>query len=81
MMKKQKGYKLFNPVTNKVLVSRDVVIDEENEWNKSTKTNESLTMTSGSLETIFGSSTSERRSLANVLARQQEVSDKEEEPL
>ena len=28
---KTKGYKLFNPVTNKVLMSRDVVIDEENE--------------------------------------------------
>jgi len=36
----------INPVTNKVLVSRDVVINEENEWNNSIVTVKSLTMTS-----------------------------------
>jgi len=78
---KTKGYKLFNPVTNKVLVSRDVVIDEENERNNSVVTVKSLATTSGSSETTFGSPTSERRNLDNVLARQQEVSDEEEESL
>jgi len=38
-------------------------------------------MTSENSETTFGSSASERRSLANVVARQQEVFDEEEEPL
>jgi len=78
---KTKGYKLFNPVTNKVLVSRDVVIDEENEWNNSAMTVKSIATTSGSSETTFGSPTSERRNLDNVPARQQKVSDEEEEPL
>ena len=78
---KTKGYKLFNPVTNKVLVSRDVVIDEENEWNNSTVTVKSIAMISGSSETTFGSPTSERRNLDNVPTRQQEVFDEEEEPL
>ena len=27
------GYKLFNPVTKEVLVSRDVVVDESKDWN------------------------------------------------
>jgi len=66
---KTKGYKLFNPVTNKVLMIRDVVIDEENKWNNSTVTVKSITTTSGSSETTFGSSASERRNLDNVSTR------------
>jgi hypothetical protein len=31
------GYKLFNPVTKKVIMSRDVRFDEEQEWNWSTE--------------------------------------------
>ena len=79
--KNKRLYKLFNPVTNKVLVSQDVVIDEENEWNNSTVTVKSIATTSGSSETTFGSPASERRNLDNVPARQQEVSNEEEEPL
>jgi len=55
--------------------------NEENEWNNSAKIIKSSTMTSENSETTFGSSASERRSLANVVARQQEVFDEEEEPL
>lgn len=32
-----KAYKLFNPLTNKIVISRDVVFDEENAWNWSDK--------------------------------------------
>ncbi|KAA0048679.1 copia-type polyprotein [Cucumis melo var. makuwa] len=28
-----KGYKLYNPVTKKTIISRDVVFDEEESWN------------------------------------------------
>jgi hypothetical protein len=27
------GYKLYNPMTKKVIMSRDVKFDEEQEWN------------------------------------------------
>ena len=33
-----KSYKLFNPATNQVITSRDVIFDEENVWNWSEKT-------------------------------------------
>ena len=62
-------------------MNRDVVIDKENEWNNSVVTIKSSATTSGSSKTTFGSLTSERRNLDNVPARQQEVSNEEEEPL
>jgi hypothetical protein len=35
--KESKAYKLYNPLTNKVVVSRDVVFSEEESWNWSNK--------------------------------------------
>ena len=32
-----KGYRLYNPITKKVLISRDVTFDEEGEWTWNTK--------------------------------------------
>ncbi|KAI5348929.1 hypothetical protein L3X38_001816 [Prunus dulcis] len=28
-----KAYRLFNPITKKIIISRDVIFDEENMWN------------------------------------------------
>lgn len=30
--KKTKGYRLYDPIANKVVVSRDVVFEKEKEW-------------------------------------------------
>ncbi|PWA98023.1 hypothetical protein CTI12_AA024020 [Artemisia annua] len=38
--KQSKGYKLYNPITGKVVVSRDVEFDEEEAWDWSIKENE-----------------------------------------
>ncbi|GKA41574.1 retrovirus-related pol polyprotein from transposon TNT 1-94, partial [Tanacetum coccineum] len=38
--KQSKGYKLYNPVTRKVVVSRDVEFDEEESWDWSIEENE-----------------------------------------
>lgn len=38
--KHSKGYKLYNPITRKVVVSRDVEFDEEETWDWSIKENE-----------------------------------------
>ena len=32
-----KVYKLFNPITNKVIIRRDIIFDEDATWNWSTK--------------------------------------------
>ena len=32
-----KAYKLFNPIINKVIISRDVIFDEDATWNWSTE--------------------------------------------
>jgi len=43
-----KAYKLYNPTIGKVLVSRDVQVDEKNEWNwKDSKERSSRSTTSG----------------------------------
>lgn len=34
------GYKLFNPITKQIVVSRDVIFDESKEWNSESNTNE-----------------------------------------
>lgn len=33
VIKESKGYRLYNPVTEKVLISQDVVFEEEKGWN------------------------------------------------
>lgn len=38
--KQSKGYKLYNPITGKVVVSRDIEFDEEEAWDWSIKENE-----------------------------------------
>nr|KYP43697.1 Retrovirus-related Pol polyprotein from transposon TNT 1-94 [Cajanus cajan] len=50
---KAKAYKLYNPVTGKILVSRDVQVDEESEWSWS---NSEETSGSSNLEIIGRSS-------------------------
>lgn len=30
--KESKAYRLFNPITKKIIISRDVVFDEESSW-------------------------------------------------
>jgi len=44
---------LFNPIINKFLVSRDVVIDDENEWNNSAEIVESSTMKVGARKLLL----------------------------
>lgn len=40
--KESKAYRLFNPLTQKIIISRDVVFDEDNNWDWSITSNKSV---------------------------------------
>ena len=42
--KESKGYKLFNPITKKVIVSRDVIFEEEKKWDRDKSFQEQILM-------------------------------------
>ncbi|XP_020233630.1 uncharacterized protein LOC109813787 [Cajanus cajan] len=75
---KAKSYKLYNPITGKILVSRDVQVDEESEWSwsNSEKTSGSSNSENESSEIIRRSSEITRRSSD----RTNEHSEEDDEP-
>ncbi|GKV49381.1 hypothetical protein SLEP1_g56135 [Rubroshorea leprosula] len=49
-MLKAKGYRFYNPITKKLLISRDVIFDEKNSWNWNEKKSPGFVLVDGILE-------------------------------